>query len=249
MHEHSGAPTVFVGQLIECRVAFKSLRTETCPSTKTVVNFTYRIAALGEKGATLSDLGAEGVGADAKETLLEIAYTDLHKNFRPSYAHTGHSSQGLTIEGDITVFGAHLTDSFDNPEWLYVACSRMRSFNQLFYFCGEPQPHGKTLADLKRVIAAKIRALLRTDSLKGCVVEDPITVDSVLDMLRTKKGSRAEWHRTCPTCSRTMQLLYDAKDDDQWSIDRIENERDGARLGHSRGNVQITCLRCNKSKH
>ncbi len=72
-----------------------------------------------------------------------------------------------------------------------------------------------------------------------------MTEADVLKLLRTvKKDTPTEWHLTCPSCIRDMQIFYDNGDEAQYSIDRIDST-----LAHVKGNIQIICLRCNKAKH
>lgn len=45
----------------------------------------------------------------------------------------------------------------------------------------------------------------------------------------------------CYYCNEQTNLLYDTtRDDNQWSLDRLEND-----IGHNKGNLVICCLSCN----
>ena len=90
-----------------------------------------------------------------------------------------------------------------------------------------------------------LQQLSRADARAGRHYEpgtEMTEADVVLKLLRTvKKDAPTEWHLTCPSCIRDMQIFYDNGDEAQYSIDRIDST-----LAHVKGNIQIICLRCKR---
>ena len=58
-----------------------------------------------------------------------------------------------------------------------------------------------------------------------------VSVAEVEKMLATKK---------CVYCLEDVLTEFAARDERQWTLDRIDN-----RMGHNRGNVVLSCLKCN----
>ena len=239
VHEHPGSPTYYIGMIMCCRSQLKS------KGKIFYTNFEYRIEEITEWGAKLWDFNADQVDDSTTSELLEASFTQLQSHFKPNYAHTGHSSQGLTFDSAVTIYGHnnwHCTS-----EWLYVAGTRTRRLADVYYFRGEPQAHGKTESEFLNNVRKKIRSCLEADARAGRHYEPgtEMTEADVLKLLRTvKKDTPTEWHLTCPSCIRDMQIFYDNGDEAQYSIDRVDST-----LAHVKGNIQIICLRCNKAKH
>ena len=61
-----------------------------------------------------------------------------------------------------------------------------------------------------------------------------VTLEYVIDLLQTCQ-------LVCCYCSEKMYILYEnVRENDQWTLDRIDNDK-----GHNQGNVVIACLQCN----
>jgi hypothetical protein len=244
VHEHADTPAYYVGMVVRCRRQLKARN-----GARFITNFEYRVEEILPWGAKLWDFGASSARADGDTGALnEASFTNLNAHFTPNYAHTGHSCQGLTFDGEVTIFGYnnwHCT-----REWLYVAGTRTRRLCDVHYFRGNVQPHGKTETDLKAYIARKLKSCLAADVSAGRRFTEATaaTVDDVLALLRTQDNHNGEvrvvWHLTCTSCAREMQIAHSSGDEDQLSIDRLNNS-----LAHIKGNIQLLCLRCNKTKH
>ena len=68
-----------------------------------------------------------------RDCTVSVEWDDIHKEFVPGYAMTIHSSQGLTISEDYTVWIERNTafSLDDNWRMIYTACSRARDFKQV----------------------------------------------------------------------------------------------------------------------
>ena len=102
------------------------------------------------------------------------------------------------------------------------------SLNQL------DQLHLLVNKDIKE-IAIKLNGYRNQDSLKGRLdLETFITVQQTIDLL-------VHSNLTCFYCKCFTPILYkNVRDGNQWSLDRIDNDK-----GHSHDNVVISCLKCN----
>lgn len=68
-----------------------------------------------------------------RDCTVSVDWDDIHKMFVPGYAMTIHSSQGLTISEDYTVWIEKNTAFTLDDEWrmIYTACSRAKDFKQV----------------------------------------------------------------------------------------------------------------------
>jgi hypothetical protein len=84
-------------------------------------------------------------------------------------------------------------------------------------------------------IATKLNGYRSQDSLKNRLdLETFITVQQTNDLL-------VQSNLTCFYCKCFTLILYkNVRDGNQWSLDRIDNDK-----GHSHDNVVISCLKCN----
>ena len=96
------------------------------------------------------------------------------------------------------------------------------------------QLHLLVTKDIKE-IAIKLNGYRNQDSLKGRLdLETFITVQQTIDLL-------VQSNLTCFYCKCFTPILYkNVRDGNQWSLDRIDNDK-----GHSHDNVVISCLKCN----
>jgi hypothetical protein len=85
---------------------------------------------------------------------------------------------------------------------------------------------------MRKYINKKIESYKYQDHLKNRKTEDFIIIDDVIKMLNPMK---------CFYCDENVFILYKLKlEPKQWTLDRIEND-----LGHEKGNVVLSCLKCN----
>ena len=96
------------------------------------------------------------------------------------------------------------------------------------------QLHLLVTKDVKE-IAIKLNGYRNQDSLKNRLdLETFITVQQTIDLL-------VQSNLTCFYCKCFTPILYkNVRDGNQWSLDRIDNDK-----GHSHDNVVISCLQCN----
>jgi ATP-dependent exoDNAse (exonuclease V) alpha subunit len=97
------------------------------------VNFSYLVHAVCADGLVLDDL----------EKNFSFVPTKLLHHFSFAHALTGHSLQGLSIDGAVTVFDAAFSWVIDGqvcgvtPHWMYTALTRVRDLNKLYMFEGQ----------------------------------------------------------------------------------------------------------------
>jgi rubrerythrin len=85
-------------------------------------------------------------------------------------------------------------------------------------------------------IKKKIRRHFEEDEEKGRISD--IDYDYIINLLQNQDYK-------CKRCNILVKLSWtDAYDNQQFSINRINND-----LGHIKGNVEITCLSCNRIYH
>lgn len=83
-----------------------------------------------------------------------------------------------------------------------------------------------------RLINDKMRSYLEQDARKGRTGDLPI--EGVLEKLLASR-------MCCHYCAKTVRVHYsEARDPLQWTLDRIDNT-----IGHTIGNVVVSCLGCN----
>jgi hypothetical protein len=84
-----------------------------------------------------------------------------------------------------------------------------------------------------KTIKRKIENYIKEDEKKGRYIEERyVTADYIYDMLIANP--------ICGECGHRVELIYSYGDLNQFSVDRLDNNR-----GHNKGNVRITCLQCN----
>eukprot|EP00960_Hanusia_phi_P054420 762651-Hanusia_phi.AAC.2 len=183
---------------------------------------------------------------------IEIEISKFIETFALNYCCTIHKSQGETIKDKITIY------DWDSPKLSkfsaiyvrrlrYTGLSRIE-LKQLEDGLYERLKDKLLISDLylpskprcdsfEKNITKKIQHYRFTDSQKNYDTKDYIDLDYVTDMIRTQNES-------CAICGCELLLKnYKAKDPRQFSVDRLNSN-----AGHVKGNIQITCLRCNCSK-
>jgi len=88
---------------------------------------------------------------------------------------------------------------------------------------------------VKREVEKKIQGYKQQDIVKSRFsIKDFIDFDFVIHELYKSNIS-------CYYCSKSVFLLYEhVRETNQWTLDRIDNS-----IGHNRGNVVVSCLKCN----
>ena len=91
-----------------------------------------------------------------------------------------------------------------------------------------------TEQQLRKVIQRKLVAYKRQDAAKR--LRFNLKVDHILEL------KEAESNR-CAACNIELLLVYQPKDTQQFSVDRLDNT-----MGHTRDNTRLTCLECNRKR-
>ena len=125
----------------------------------------------------------------------------------------------------------------------YLAVSRVEYGRQLRRCCpppeldgppGPPEDAADFAAEMQRNIARKLAGYKQVDAAKGHA--NNLRAEDVLT-LREKQGGR------CAVCNCALLWCWQPKDTRQFSVDRLDNAQ-----GHTRDNVRLTCLECNRRR-
>lgn len=170
------------------------------------------------------------------ETAQEVLDGKWGHDWALGYALMVHSSQGLTIEDPQKVW--IIDDYLQWSNLAYLAVSRVRYLHQLARCCpppdaDSPPPPVYDEATARKNVGRKLQAYKRVDAAKG--LKNDLRMRDVFAL--KEKSSH------CATCNTELLWCYVPKDTRQVSIDRIDNTR-----GHTRDNVRLTCLECNRKR-
>ena len=170
------------------------------------------------------------------ETAQEVVDGVWGHDLGLGYAMTVHSSQGLTIEVPQKVW--IVNDLLQWSNLAYLAVSRIQYLHQLARCCPPPEADGQPPpaydeAHARKNIGRKLQAYKRVDASRG-----------LTNNLRMKdvEALKAQGNR-CAACNIEVLWCYEPKETRQFSIDRLGNTK-----GHTRDNVRLTCLECNRKQ-
>ncbi|GFS16362.1 hypothetical protein ElyMa_001471000 [Elysia marginata] len=185
-----------------------------------------------------TDRQEELVLNDTVDVALEAAEAAIQTDdWRLGYSISVHFSQGLTIHNPQKVW---IVD--DYLQWsnlAYLAVSRVEYMRQLARVACPPEEGSiagpPSEQQMRKAIQKKLVAYKRQDRAKGLAGFD-LKVDHILQ-LKEAQNNR------CSACNIELLWVYPPEDTQQFSVDRLDNSR-----GHSRGNVRLTCLDCNRKR-
>ena len=179
------------------------------------------------------------------QTAQEVLNGEWGEDWAFGYAMTVHSAQGLTIENPQKIW---IVD--DHLQWsnlAYVAVSRVCYLSQLAICCPPPDADGPPPppfdeAVARKNIGLKLAAYKRQDQAKGLNSASANDCGNPLRMKGFETLKEAQGNR-CAACNIELLWCYAPKDTRQFSVDRLDN-----RCGHTRDNVRLTCLECNRKR-
>jgi hypothetical protein len=127
----------------------------------------------------------------------------------------------------------------NEKKWIFGE-PELNSVNQLNLI---EQIYGKNIKDenkrhcqiLLQQLNSKINGYKSQDIDKKLFDEEKfIELENIIDLLM-------KCHNLCYYCEESVQVLYEfVREPKQWTLDRLDNN-----FGHNKGNVVISCLRCN----
>lgn len=190
-------------------------------------NYTYQLESISDTEIVLLD----PLTNDEISIPRKIKQKDSLDMFQFSYAGTGHSTQGLTFDTNINVFG--IMHPYADWRWVYTAATRGRDLKKLTIFVAPGAEEFQRV--LRKSVAERIQGYKDQDLKAGREYEesDFLTADSVM-------GSLKACNFSCTYCRRELSLSGDLS---VWTMDRIDNK-----LAHIRSNCVVACLSCNCSK-
>jgi len=121
----------------------------------------------------------------------------------------------------------------------YLAVSRVEYMHQLEWVVCPPEEGSEarpsvTEQQLRKAITKKLIAYKRQDQAKGCKFN--LKLDHILHLKETQNNH-------CAACNIRLFWACQPKDTRQFGVDRLDNTR-----GHSRDNMRLTCLQCNRNR-
>jgi len=210
---------VYEGLFIRARKYYKISK-----DIKIHTNFTYKIIKINDKTITINE-PLNNINIDIFKPML--------KSFSLTLAGTGHSTQGLTINGEITV---HNVNHFCmSREWYYTAITRATKLDNVYINLGKVY-NGSQLTNH---INAKIKNHMEEDNKKkrSFNVEDYVTSSWVIEhMIQTNS--------VCFRCNEVYDVEYEGYNVKGFSINRIDNSK-----AHLQNNCNVICLHCNVKNH
>ena len=229
------------------------------------VNFSYTVQEIRADGLVLDDL--EGGRAFVPTPQL------CHFSF--AHASTGHSQQGLTIDGAVTVFDASFSWLSDGQRcgvtanWMYTALSRVRNMSELYMFVGHLPPRPRAPAT---TVASPAPAGSADDAQPEVAVRQA-SVAQPEAFARKMIGRKIAQHKQADKrAGRTWAKgTYITVDDVQnmaarqhgrclecgcvmqleWAPQdhsQVSVDRIDNSKAHAKDNCRLVCLRCNKAK-
>jgi hypothetical protein len=156
---------------------------------------------------------------ESVDGVRNLSLVEFDKHLTYDYVGTTHSYQGRSEDDDMTLF--EIDNKYVTKHWLYVAVSRSRHPTQMSVFTG-------TLPET--IQKHDISSHKCADFKKGFEWEEIEYVNNdwaINQQFNIQKNS-------CPICKSVITTA---------SIDRILNSHP-----HIKGNCQIVCICCNKSK-
>lgn len=178
---------------------------------------------------------------DVVEVTVQVAEEVMEdkwgQDWRLGYALTVHSSQGLTIRDPQKVW--IIDDYLQWSNLAYLTVSRVEYMHQLERVtCPPDEGSAETLPlsvnQLRKTIQRKLVSYKRQDKAKGRHFN--LKVDHVLRLKEAQNNH-------CAICNVALLWSYQPKDTEQFSVDRLDNNK-----GHTRENVRLTCLECNRNR-
>lgn len=187
-------------------------------------NETYVVKAVGET-VECETVRADEEGSPYTHT-FSVPLSDFQEYFLMNYCSTTHKAQGETITDQYTIWDWEFMDT----KLRYTSLSRAKSMNQVgFNSLARP-----SFLD-RAVVEAKLSGHRDYDMKHK--MEFNMGYEDVLKRFKAQGGM-------CCRCGIDLKTKNYAKNDpQQFSIDRVNEE-----LGHTKGNVVLTCWGCNRMR-
>ena len=157
----------------------------------------------------------------ARTGLLAVSLQSTRAKVSPLQTRKRSGSSMITFSGQIL------------PTWSYQEWSISASFR------GKSDPQKRAQAYLQSSSSAKSsrESWWPTSAKTRLKCYDlNLKVDHILD-LKEAQSNR------CAACNIKLLWVYQPKDTQQFSVDRLDNT-----MGHTRDNTRLTCLECNRKR-
>lgn len=223
IHKHLGFTDYYIrGQEYICKKRIKESGGEL------YISCGYKLLDFNDKEIILQDIlfneeiSIKRVDKNGKDRLVKEILS-------LPYCKTCHSIQGSSVAGNVVLFETEHYCVKNN--WLYVALTRARDLNKVYYVPGATER-----MDIEK-IKRKCIAYQRQDKDAGRVVlkENRIWIGDILS-LSQKQG------HCCGRCHQEMNYTTKRNGED-WTVDRWDDSR-----GHEKGNCFLSHLSCNVGK-
>lgn len=160
--------------------------------------------------------------------IYDCPIEEFREYFLMNYCSTTHKAQGETITENYTIYDWNSM----SEKIKYTALSRARCCEQV---CFGKVKYERDDSTFVGNIEKKLKGHLEYDLKKG--YETNIEVKDITNLFVKQNGE-------CCKCGCFMKTFnYKKSDKEQFSIDRIDSS-----MGHIKGNIQLLCWGCNRSK-
>lgn len=164
---------------------------------------------------------------DKEDYVIDVEIDEFRSNFYMNYCCTTHKSQGETITENFTIYDWDKMTT----KLRYTALSRAKKPDQVYISnLVVPKRPNTFISNINR----KLKGYKEQDKLKG--FKNNLKVSDVTELYQVQNGD-------CKICGCAMKQTYSGNDGKQFSVDRVDS-----RLGHVKGNIQLLCWECNRSK-
>jgi hypothetical protein len=190
------------------------------------VNYTYRLTNINEKTFSIRD--------DVEKNDFTLSIDKLYLLSLP-YGNTVYSVQGMSVEGDMTIFDSNTPYVDRNIIWTAITRCCCLSNLQIFIHSGK-EVERLNESKFKQYLNMKIKGYKEQDSLMNRKFNDReyIEVNDILSMLDKDK-------HVCGFCNKP----YEIKNIDGVIKTNITVQRENNSKPHIKGNCSLLCCKCN----
>ena len=213
-----------IGEKLICR-SYKKIKKGPKEHINLHKNYEYIVVAITDKEITLRETGG-------KKHTITLEKEEVRNSFIYSYCTTCHSTQGCSIDGNITIFDYYF--HYVDRKWLCVAITRATNLeNVYFYDYASEDLHEEVLTSY---FQHKIQKYIKQDM----EAKRPIDKENYLTV---------EWFfqslgQPCHLCKNDITIdIRQSRVITDLTADRLDNN-----ICHTRNNCRLACCYCNCSK-
>jgi hypothetical protein len=190
-------------------------------------NFQYKIMDIDKKECKLYD--------ELTKTEYLISLSKLETDFILPYAYTGHSSQGLTINEEITIFNA--LDERITRQWLWVSITRTRKLSDITFYINNDDVIDFKQQKIIEYFNNKVNGYIEQDKNKNFEINKNEYINFQWF------NNQLNLNSCCSICKIPFEFSYiNGRINSNITANRINNN-----LPHIINNSELLCNLCNCS--